>query len=88
LAEQNRYYITCPHCGQEVLMPIINRSGRKPLNIGVKNICDALRACRDISLAAEKLNCSRGYIYKVLVQHHMTPKGVMETSGQKNERRS
>ncbi len=76
-------YINCPRCGYK--MTIVNRSGRKPLNIGVNNICDTLRDCRDIALAAEKLGCSQGYIYKVLGQHRMTPKGVMETSGKKTE---
>lgn len=49
----------CPKCG--VTLPV-RRSGRKKLDIGVKNICDVLRVCRDITLAAEKLGCSRAYI--------------------------
>lgn len=74
MAEQDRY-VTCPHCGNKV--PTTNRLGRKPLNIGVKNICDTLRDCRDIALAAEKLGCSRGYIYKVLGQHELKPADVI-----------
>lgn len=85
MVAQNRY-INCPHCGQEVT--ITNRSGRQPLAIDVTNICDTLRDCRDITLAAEKLGCSRGYIYKVLGQDRMTPKGVIEASGQKSEKGS
>ncbi len=69
------HYITCPHCGEEV--PITNRLGRKPLNIPVKNICDTLRACRDITVAAENLACSRGYIYKVLTEHGLKPRDVV-----------
>ena len=52
--------------------------GRKPLEIGVKNVCDTLRDCRDITQAAQKLGCSRGYIYKVLSNHGMTPREVIE----------
>ena len=77
MAEQDRY-ITCPHCGQEVPLPVMNRLGRKPLNIGVKNICDALRMCCDIALAAEKLGCSRGYIYQQLAKQGIQPKEVIQ----------
>ena len=69
-------YIICPHCGNKV--PITNRLGWKPLNIGVKNICDTLQDCRDIALAAEKLSCSRAYIYRELAQQGMTPKEVIK----------
>lgn len=58
-------------------MAITNRLGRKPLNLSVKNVCDTLRDCRDIALAAEKLSCSRGYIYKVLGEHALKPKDVI-----------
>ncbi len=69
-------YITCPHCGGDV--SAMNRLGRKPLNISVNNICDALHTCGDISLAAEKLGCSRGYIYKQLAKHDITPREVIQ----------
>ena len=72
-------YIICPNCGTKV--PIVKRlkvGGRKPLNISVKNICGTLRACRDITLTAEKLGCSRGYIYMVLAQQGMTPREVIQ----------
>ncbi len=71
--------ITCPHCGAKLPIAKMNRSGRKPLNIDVKNICDTLRECRDIALAAEKLGCSRGYIYQELKKHGTTPKEVIQT---------
>jgi len=74
LTEQTRY-ITCPHCGEEV--PITNRLGRKPLNIPVKNICDTLQDCGDIALTAEKLGCSRAYIYQELGKHGLKPRNVM-----------
>ncbi len=69
-------YITCPHCGGDV--PAMNRLGRKPLGIGVKIICDTLQDCQDITLAAEKLCCSRGYIYKVLGEQGLKPRDVIE----------
>ena len=75
MTEQDRY-INCPNCGHYI--PIENRLGRKPLNIGVKNICDTLKACRDIALAAEKLGCSRAYIYRELAKHGTTPREVIQ----------
>ncbi|MBA7682588.1 hypothetical protein ES703_90940 [subsurface metagenome] len=68
-------FTTCPKCG--ATLPV-RRSGRKKLNIGVKNICDALRACRDIALAAEKLGCSWAYIYQQLGKCGMRPKEVVQ----------
>jgi DNA-directed RNA polymerase subunit RPC12/RpoP len=76
LVEQSDYVI-CPHCGKKVVLAKRNRLGRKPLNIGVKNVCGTLRDCRDIALAAEKLSCSRGYIYKVLGEHGLKPGDVI-----------
>ncbi len=43
-------------------------------NSGVKNICDALQACRDIGPTAEKLERSRAYIYQQLGKHGMRPR--------------
>ena len=68
-------FTTCPKCG--ATLPV-RRSGRKKLNIGVKNICDALQVCRDITLAAEKLGCSRAYIYQQLGKRGMRPKEVVQ----------
>ena len=76
LLEQSDY-ITCPNCGSKVPIAKMNRLGRKPLNIGVKNICDALEACGDIGLAAEQLGVSRGYIYSELAKHGMKPREVV-----------
>ncbi len=70
--------VICPNCGAKVPVEVTGRLGRKPLNIGVKNVCDTLQDCRDIALAAEKLGCSRGYIYKVLGEHGMKPKEVFQ----------
>ena len=55
--------IQCPHCGGQVA---VNGFGRRPLNITVKNVCDALEKHHNVAAAAEELICSRGYIYKVL----------------------
>jgi len=55
--------VQCPHCGESVL---VNGLGRKPLNMPVKNVCDALQASGSILAAANFLGCSRAYIYKVL----------------------
>ena len=51
--------------------------GRKPLNIPVNNICDALQACSSISAAARTLTCSRGYIHKELAKYGINPGGVI-----------
>jgi hypothetical protein len=66
--------IRCPHCVKTISVSI---GGRKPLNISVKNVCDTLRDCRDVPLAARKLGCSRAYIYAELKKLSMTPKEVI-----------
>ena len=66
--------IQCPHCGKSV---VVNRIGRKPLNIGVKIVSDALKAYPTVSAAALELGCSRGYIYKVLSKQGMKPGDVI-----------
>jgi len=55
--------IRCPRCGETIE---VSSSGRKPLNIPVIFICDALQLHRSVTAAARELGCSRGYIYKVL----------------------
>ena len=71
---EHSHYITCPTCGTKVPIAKMNRLGRKPLNISVNNIYDTLQACHNIALAAEKLGCSRGYIYKVLKEQGRSPR--------------
>jgi len=51
---------------------------RKPLNIPVINICDALQACFSIAAAARKLKCRRGYIHKELAKYGVTPEDVIK----------
>ena len=72
--------VQCPHCRKSV---VVNGLGRKPLNIGVKNVCDALRTCRSITIAAEKLGCSRAYIYKVIKCEGLSTRQVVETKTKK-----
>ena len=69
--------VQCPHCGKSV---VVNGLGRKPLCLGVKKICDALGDSSTVRQAAEKLGCSRGYIYRVLKGHGMSPKALTEGS--------
>lgn len=67
--------VNCPHCGEPV---VVNGFGRRPLNIVVTKVCDALRLHRSVSVAAENLGCSRAYIYKVLKAVGLTPAGVIK----------
>ena len=55
--------IPCPHCGEKV---VVKGLGRKPLNIPLKNIYEALRAHGSVVEAANELGCSPAYIFKVL----------------------
>ena len=65
----------CPKCGEPI---VLNRLGRKPLAIPVTIVCDTLKACSSVDAAAEKLNCSRAYIYKVLKANNLTLKEVLK----------
>ncbi|MCJ7744198.1 MAG: hypothetical protein MUO99_06515 [Dehalococcoidales bacterium] len=65
--------VRCPHCGKTVDLGRV--TGRKPLNITVKNVCDALQGRGTITAAARELGCSRGYIYKVLKEVRMNLSG-------------
>ena len=69
--------IRCPHCG-EWFETTGGRLGRKPSNIGVKNVCDALCIHHSILLAAESLGCSRALIYKILKVNGTTPADVIK----------
>ena len=55
--------VQCPHCGKSV---VVNGLGRKPLNIPLKNVCEALRTHRSVVEAANELSCSQGYIFAAL----------------------
>jgi len=67
--------IRCPGCGRNIAL---NAIGRKPLNIAVNNVYDALRLCRSVPAAANELGCSRAYIYKVLKADGLTAASVIK----------
>ena len=69
-------YITCPKCGEQISV-VIGSLGRKPLNIPVINVCDALQAYSSIAAAARELKCSRGYIHKEFERYGVTPADVI-----------
>jgi len=58
--------LQCPNCGEKMT---VNGLGRKPLNIPLKNICEALKVYRRIEAAAQHLGCSQGYIFNILKEH-------------------
>ena len=70
--------ITCPHCGKPVE---VSGLGRKRLNIPLKNVCESLRAHRNVTAAADELNCSQGYIFKVLKANGLKLKDVISGKG-------
>ena len=67
--------ISCPKCGEVISISI---SGRKKLNLPVKIIYDALWDSGKVGPAAEKIGCSRAYIYAELAKFGTTPKDVIE----------
>ena len=73
--------IPCPHCGKSV---VVNGLGRKPLNIPLKNVYEALRAHGSVAAAANELGCSQGYIFKVLKANGLRTKDMV-TSHQGGE---
>ncbi len=66
--------VQCHNCGKSV---VVNGLGRKPLNIPLKNVCDALRSHCSVAAAAQELNCSQGYIFKVLKANGLKMKDVI-----------
>ena len=67
--------IQCPNCGEKV---VVNGLGRKPLNIPLKNVYEALQAHSSVAAAANKLGCSQAYIFKVLKADGLKLKDVFE----------
>ena len=67
--------VPCPHCGKPV---VVNGLGRKPLYIPLKNVCESLRAHRNIVAAANELSCSQGYIFSVLKTNGLKLKDVVK----------
>jgi hypothetical protein len=68
--------IQCPNCGEKLK---VKGLGRKPLNIPLKNICEALQTCRSVELAAQQLGCSQGYIFKVLKANNLKLKEIIKS---------
>lgn len=67
--------VQCPNCGKTVT---VNGLGRKPLNIPLKNIYEALWAHRSVDAASQELGCSQAYIFGVLKINGLRPKDVFE----------
>ena len=67
--------IQCPKCGEKVT---VNGLGRKPLNISLKNVCEALRAHGSVAAAANELGCSQGYIFGVLKANELKLKDIFK----------
>ena len=66
--------VQCPHCGKPVR---VNGLGRKPLNIPLKIVYEALQAHRSVALAARQLNCSQGYIFNILKANGLKVKDII-----------
>lgn len=75
--------LKCVHCGRTT---VVHGLGRKPLNITVKNVCDALQKHHNISVAAGELDCSRAYIYKVLKENGLDIKDFVDPVRQRKPR--
>ena len=67
--------VQCPNCGQPV---VVNGLGRKPLNIPLKIVCEALQTYRSAEGAAKELHCSQGYIFKVLKANGLKAREAMQ----------
>ena len=66
--------VQCPNCGKPV---VVNGLGRRRLNIPLKNVCESLKAHRNAAAAAQELNCSQGYIFKVLKDNGLKLKDII-----------
>ncbi len=73
--------VQCPHCGKPVE---VNGLGRKPLNIPLKNVCEALQVHRSVVGAANELNCSQGYIFNKLKCNGLKLKDVIDREAKHN----
>jgi len=67
--------IQCPNCGEKIA---VKGLGRKPLNIPLKNVYEALRTHGSVAAAANKLGCSQAYIFKVLKADGLKLKDVFK----------
>jgi len=76
--------VQCPHCGKSV---VVNGLGRRRLNIPLKNVCESLKAHRNVLAAANELNCSQGYIFGVLKANGLKLKDVIKGLATKDNRK-
>ena len=67
--------VGCPHCGKPVM---VNGFGRRPLNIPVNKVYDALQLHHSVTAAARELGCSWGYIYKILKDNGLKTEDVIK----------
>lgn len=67
--------IQCPKCREKI---VVGGLGRKPLNIPLKNVYEALWAYSSVEEAANELGCSQGYIYNVLKANGLKLKDVFK----------
>lgn len=56
---------------------MVNGLGRKPLNIPLKIVCEALQTRGNIVTASKKLNCSQGYIFNTLKANGLKLKDII-----------
>ncbi len=67
----------CPHCGKVIPnCRVASRIGRRRLNINSQTICETLSEQKNVKKAAYLLNCSVGYIYKVLKPLKLNPSKI------------
>jgi hypothetical protein len=65
----------CPNCGETVVVKVI---GRKPLNIPLKKVCEALRKHHSMAVASKELGCSQAYIFGVLKANGLRLKDALK----------
>ena len=66
--------VQCPNCGEQVE---VSGLGRKPLNIPLKIVYEALQTHQSVVSAAQQLGCSQGYIYNCLKDNELTLKDLI-----------
>ncbi len=67
--------VQCPNCGHSV---VVNRLGRKRLNIPLKNVLESLQVHHSVAAAAQEIRCSEGYIFAALKANGLKLKDVIE----------
>jgi hypothetical protein len=74
--------VQCPNCGE---MVEIDGLGRKPLDIPLTNILEALLEHGSVKDAAEELHCSEGYIFGALKANQLKLREIIERAGEIEE---